>query len=611
MALQGQTIFAASGDAGAFDECSNFALPPFCSNPDNYTPCCSSPYNTTLSVQDPASDQYVTGVGISVLTVNSNESYNSEAASLYGGGGISNYVSIPSWQATAAANASSSAMVSTIWRNVPDVVLTADPSTPYLIYDSYSCTPPQCWYESFGSSAASPLWAAFMARVNQGRVAAGNSVVGWLNPVIYQLAQGIDYTEDFHDITSGTNSYYPAETGFDDATGLGSFNGANLYNDLIGLQAPTGLTALPGNAEAFLNWSASSGAVSYNVKRSTTSGGPYTTVSTSGAVTTPNYTDSSSLTNGTTYYYVVNAVNAGGESPNSAQVSVIPGLPLPPTAGSATRGDSQATVTFEGAADNGSPITSYTATSSPGGRTGSCVVGTTCTVLGAYTSTTVSGLTNGTTYTFSVTATNQIGTGPASSAFGPVIPAGLPFPPTTVTAVPGNALAIVSFSGAFDNGSPITGYTATSSPDGKTGTGTSSPITVTGLTNGSQYSFTVTATNNVGTGMPSIYSNSVTPTPVPAPSGLSATKLGARVGRNIIYGGVVLTWTQSTYPHIVYNKIYRSTGSGPYSFFDGIYASTSYTDKTTIKGTVYNYEVLATAANYADSPFSNQVTVNY
>ena len=257
--------------------------------------------------------------------------------------------SIPSYQTTAAANASSSAMVSTVWRNVPDVVLTADPATPYLIYDSYSCTPPQCWYESFGSSAASPLWAAFMARVNQGRVDAGIGVIGYLNPVIYQLAQGSNYTNYFHDITSGTNSYYPAESGFNDAAGLGSFNGWNLYNDLIGLQAPAGLTALPGNAQVLLSWTASSGATSYNVKRSTTSGGPYATVSTAGSVTTPNYTDSSSVTNGTTYYYVVSAVNGVGESSNSAQVSVIPGTPQPPSSGTAVSGDSQVTVTFEGA----------------------------------------------------------------------------------------------------------------------------------------------------------------------------------------------------------------------------------------------------------------------
>jgi len=84
--------------------------------------------------------------------------------------------------------------------------------------------------------------------------------------------------------------------------------------------APTGLTATSGNAQVTLNWAGKARATSYNVKRATVSGGPYTTVA---SVTTTSYTDTG-LTNGTTYYYVVSAVDAGGESPNSTQVSVTP-----------------------------------------------------------------------------------------------------------------------------------------------------------------------------------------------------------------------------------------------------------------------------------------------
>ncbi|MFN2513923.1 MAG: fibronectin type III domain-containing protein [Pyrinomonadaceae bacterium] len=85
--------------------------------------------------------------------------------------------------------------------------------------------------------------------------------------------------------------------------------------------APTGLTATAGNAQVALSWTASSGATSYNVKRSTTSGGPYTTIAP--GVTTTSYTDAS-VTNGTTYYYVVTAVNSTGESANSNQASATP-----------------------------------------------------------------------------------------------------------------------------------------------------------------------------------------------------------------------------------------------------------------------------------------------
>jgi LPXTG-motif cell wall-anchored protein len=88
----------------------------------------------------------------------------------------------------------------------------------------------------------------------------------------------------------------------------------------------------------------------------------------------------------------------------------------------------------------------------------------------------------------------------------------VPGAPTGVTAVAGNAQATASFTApASDGGSPITLYTVTSTPGGITATGTSSPITVTGLTNGTTYTFTVKATNAIGTGPESAPSNSVTP----------------------------------------------------------------------------------------------------
>jgi chitin-binding protein len=85
--------------------------------------------------------------------------------------------------------------------------------------------------------------------------------------------------------------------------------------------APTGLGATPGNAQVALTWTGVSGATSYNVKRSLTSGGPYANVQT--GVTATNFTNTG-LTNGTTYYYVVTALNASGESPISTQVSATP-----------------------------------------------------------------------------------------------------------------------------------------------------------------------------------------------------------------------------------------------------------------------------------------------
>jgi fibronectin type 3 domain-containing protein len=86
--------------------------------------------------------------------------------------------------------------------------------------------------------------------------------------------------------------------------------------------APTGLKATAGNAQVSLTWTASAGATSYHAKRSTTSGGPYTQVA---VPATASDTDTG-LSNGTTYYYVVSALNAAGESANSAEVSATPAI---------------------------------------------------------------------------------------------------------------------------------------------------------------------------------------------------------------------------------------------------------------------------------------------
>ena len=101
--------------------------------------------------------------------------------------------------------------------------------------------------------------------------------------------------------------------------------------------SPSSVVATPGNAKVTLTWSAVSGATSYNLKRSTTSGGPYTQIA---APTFAGYTDVSRQ-NGTTYYYVVSAVNGGVESTNSAQVSATPSSLPAPTGLTASSGNAQ------------------------------------------------------------------------------------------------------------------------------------------------------------------------------------------------------------------------------------------------------------------------------
>jgi fibronectin type 3 domain-containing protein len=114
--------------------------------------------------------------------------------------------------------------------------------------------------------------------------------------------------------------------------------------------APTGLTATAGNAQVMLVWTASAGATSYNVKRSTTNGSGYQTVS---SPTTSSFTDKP-LTNGTIYYYVVTAVNSSGESSASTQASATPAAapqpPAAPTGLTATAGNAQVSLTWTASA---------------------------------------------------------------------------------------------------------------------------------------------------------------------------------------------------------------------------------------------------------------------
>jgi hypothetical protein len=191
--------------------------------------------------------------------------------------------------------------------------------------------------------------------------------------------------------------------------------------------------------------------------------------------------------------------------------------PAAPSGVIATAGNGTATVSWTAPATGGSPITGYTVTPYIGGTAKPAT-----TVGGTATSATVTGLANGTSYTFTVTATNAIGTGPASAASNAVTPTTPTTPgvPTNVTATPGNGAATVSWTAPSSNGgSPITSYTVTPYLSGVaqtaitiTGTPPGTTATVTGLTNGQSYTFTVTAANAIGSGTASAASNVVAPT---------------------------------------------------------------------------------------------------
>jgi hypothetical protein len=182
----------------------------------------------------------------------------------------------------------------------------------------------------------------------------------------------------------------------------------------------------------------------------------------------------------------------------------------------ANPGASEASVSFKLPGSGADQITGCTVTADPGGITAA----------GAGSPITVSGLSNGTAYTFTVTAANKVGTGPSSDPSNSVTPAPVPDAPAILTAEAGNSEAKVNFKApASDGGSKITSYTVTSS-SGQKASGPTSPIIVKGLTNGTPCTFTVTAANKIGSGPPSNASNSVTPATVPGAPGIVRIKAG-------------------------------------------------------------------------------------
>lgn len=293
MAAQGQSIYAAAGDSGAYDD------------------------GTNLSVDDPGSDPYVVSTGGTTLSLSGAQAYTSESswgipasgstAAQGGGGGISATWPIPSWQ-MGLGNATN--LGSTTMRMVPDISLDANPNTGYAIF----------FQGAFGivggTSCAAPVWAAFTALVNQQRAANGSPVLGYPNPALYQLALSQNYGNLFHDVSDATtNLHYPAEKGYDLSSGWGSMNGATLFaalvNPVLPPLAPATLSLATHYQVMALSWVASSGATSYTVSRGTAGAGPFTPVATN--LTALSYQDTG-LTNGTTYYYEVSAINASGQS---------------------------------------------------------------------------------------------------------------------------------------------------------------------------------------------------------------------------------------------------------------------------------------------------------
>jgi subtilase family serine protease len=216
MAAQGQSFLAASGDDATWS-------------------------NTNTAW--PADDAYVTSVGgTDLVTTGAAGAWKSETAWADSSGGISTTGTlIPTWQQLPGVITTAN-KGSLVYRNGPDVAANAN-------WTFYVCSNQQgCTANSYGgTSFAAPMWAGYLALVNQQLAARGSASVGFINPTIYAAGITSSYSTYFHDITSGTAGSNSAIAGYDLVTGWGSPNGQGLINLLTGTaSAPTfTLTASP------------------------------------------------------------------------------------------------------------------------------------------------------------------------------------------------------------------------------------------------------------------------------------------------------------------------------------------------------------------------------
>jgi fibronectin type 3 domain-containing protein len=356
---------------------------------------------------------------------------------------------------------------------------------------------------------------------------------------------------------------------------------------------PAGVTATAGDAQVSLVWNASAGATSYNVKRATTSGGPYATIS---SPMMTSFMDATAA-NGTKCFYVVSAVNSAGESANSSEVSATPAAPVqapPAPAGlAATAGNARVSLVWNVSAGatsydvkrsttSGGP---YTTISSP-----------------MVTSFTDMAVMNGTKYFYVVSAVDSAGESANSTQVSatPAAPIVAPAAPMGLAATAGNAQVSL----VWDASSGATSYNVKrSTTSGGPYTAISSPTATsfidTTVTNGTKYFYVVSAVNSAGESANSAEVNAtpVAPAQPPAtPTGLAATSGNANVS---------LTWNAST-GATSYNVKRSTTSGGPYATIASP-TTASFADTTVTNGTTYFY-VVSAMNGAGQSGNSNQVS---
>ena len=367
--------------------------------------------------------------------------------------------------------------------------------------------------------------------------------------------------------------------------------------------APVNLTATPGNRQVTLAWTAGDDGGSrvtrhqYRQQAGSSGYGPWTDIPSGANATRFTVTG---LANGTTYTFEVRAVNAEGAGA-VAKASATPATaPLAPQNLTATPGEGQVTLNWTAGDDGGSAVTRHQYrqqagsgdydrwTDIPGGANATRFA--------------VTGLVNGTTYTFEVRAVNAEGAGAVAKASA-TLAAIAPLAPQNLTATPGESQVTLAWSAGGDGGSRVTKHQyRQQAGSGGYGPWTDIPgganaarFTVTGLTNGTTYTFEVRAVNAEGAGAAAKTSATLTATVPLAPANLTAIP-----GE----GQVTLVWTAgddggSRVTRHQYRQQAGSGGYGPWIDIPGGANTTRFTVTGLVNGTTYAFEVRAVNAEGA------------